>query len=69
METQNGRSRTLSDSWIERPGIPLNVGVMQINCFVGNCKDIEERLELLRSDNSVSPCSFVMTRLKKNTRQ
>ena len=46
METQNGRSRTLSDSWIERLGILLNVGVMQINCFVGNCKDIEERLEL-----------------------
>ena len=46
METQNGRSGTLSDSWIERRGIPLNAGVMQINCFVGNCKDIEERLEL-----------------------
>ena len=30
------------DRWIEKLGIPLNVGVMQKNCLVANCKDIEE---------------------------
>ena len=30
------------DRWIEKLEIPLNVGVMQKNCLVGNCKDIEE---------------------------
>ena len=28
--------------WIGKLGIPFNVGVMQKNCLVGNCKDIEE---------------------------
>ena len=30
------------DRWIEKFGIPFNVGVMQKNCLAGNCKDIEE---------------------------
>ena len=31
------------DRWIEKLGIPFNVGVMQLkNCLVGNCEDIEE---------------------------
>ena len=30
------------DRWIEKLGIPLHVGVMQKDCLVENCKDIEE---------------------------
>ena len=30
------------DRWIEKLGIPFNVGVIKKNCFVGNCKDFEE---------------------------
>ena len=30
------------DRWIGKLRIPFNVGVMQKNCLVGNCKDIEE---------------------------
>ena len=30
------------DRWIEKLGIPLSVGVIKKNCFVGNCKDFEE---------------------------
>ena len=30
------------DRWIEKLGMPFNVGVMQKNCLVGNYKDIEE---------------------------
>ena len=30
------------DRWIEKLGIPFNVGVIQKNCFVGNCNDFEE---------------------------
>ena len=53
METQNGRSRVCNvrshwkchkkfDVWIEKLGITNNVGVMQKNCIVWNCEDVEE---------------------------
>ena len=32
------------DRWIEKLGIPPNVGVIAKNCLVGNCKDIEESI-------------------------
>ena len=51
------------DRWIEKLGITSNVGVMQTNCTVRNCKDIEENVGNVKKRLFCYPWSFVMTRL------
>ena len=54
------------DRWIEKLGIPLNVGVMQKTTLLGIARILRKVLEMRRRENSVSRCSFVMTRLTEN---
>ena len=56
------------DRWIEKLGIPLNVGIMRNPALLGTARILRKVLEMWRKDNSVSLWSFVMTLLtEENT--
>ena len=50
------------DRWIEKLGITFSVGVVQKTALLGTVRILRKVLEMGR-DNSVSPWSFVVTRL------
>ena len=48
------------DRWIEKLGIPFNVGVIQKTASLGTARILRKVLEMWRRDNSVSLWSFVV---------